>query len=215
MNNKNLIKEILIASNNKGKVKEIKDLLTPFNYKILSTEILGNIDEPEETGDSFAENALIKAKYYSEKSGKICLSDDSGIEVHSLNNMPGIYSARWGGVKKDFNLAMQKVEDALNENGINTRYEGQDIADYNKKLLSANFTCALCLYFPNGEYKIFEGKVFGTLTFPPRGDAGFGYDPIFIAEGHNKTFAEIEPEFKHQISHRAKAFEKFVNYLKS
>ncbi len=214
MNSKISSKKILIASNNKGKVREIEDLLKPFNLEVLSTSYLGNLPEPEETGSSFTENALIKAKYYAEKSGEICLSDDSGIEVHSLDNMPGIYSARWGGENKDFNLAMQRVEEALNEKGINTRYENQDISDYNKKLLSANFTCALCLYFPNNEYKIFEGKVFGALTFPPRGEAGFGYDPIFIAEGHNKTFAEIEANFKHQISHRAKAFEKLVNYIK-
>lgn len=205
-------KKILIASNNKGKVKEIEELLTPFKCQVLSTDRY-KLPEPEETGSTFAENAIIKAKYYAEKTGEISLSDDSGLVVDSLDGAPGVYSARWGGVNKDFNLAMKIVEEALNEKGINTQNSGSEIADYNKKKLSAHFACALCLYFPDGEYKVFEGKVFGHLSFPPRGNAGFGYDAIFIAEGHNKTFAEMDPQIKYSISHRAKAFNELKKYL--
>ncbi len=201
------MKEILIASNNSGKVKEIRELLKPYGIeKVISA---GEYDypEPEETGSTFKENALIKAKYYSEKTGFICMSDDSGICVDELDGSPGIYSARWAGERKDFNLAMKRVEDALNENDVPTRN-----VDINR-MPKAYFVCALCLYFPDGKYEIFEGKVFGKLTFPPKGDKGFGYDAIFIPNTYDKTFAEMEPEFKHSISHRAKAFNDLKKFL--
>lgn len=201
------MKEILIASNNKGKVKEIRELLEPYGIDKVRSANEFPYPEPEETGKTFKENALIKAKYYSEKTGLICLSDDSGMCVDELDGAPGIYSARWAGEKKDFDKAMQMVEQALIENGIATR--NTDI----NKMPKAHFVCALCLYFPDGKYEIFEGKVFGKLTFPAKGDKGFGYDPIFIPNTYDKTFAEMEPGFKHSISHRAKAFNELKRFL--
>ncbi|HCR86487.1 MAG TPA: non-canonical purine NTP pyrophosphatase, RdgB/HAM1 family [Alphaproteobacteria bacterium] len=206
---KNLNK-ILVASGNKGKIREITELLEPFEIEIVST-LQYNLPEPEETGKTFEENALIKAKYYADKTGIASLADDSGLEVHALDNNPGIYSARYAKDelgKTDFYHAMQKLEIELNEKGINTR-AGADI-----KQLTANFTCALALVVPNQNDIITEGKVFGRLQFPPKGEKGFGYDPIFIAEGYTKTFAEIDPKEKHAISHRQKAFDRLVKVMK-
>lgn len=197
-----MLKKLLIASGNKGKIKEIKDLLKDLNIEILSLKDieLDNIEEPEETSKTFAENSLIKAKYYAEKSGYFTLSDDSGLCVKALNNDPGIYSARWAGANKDFNYAMNLIKSKLDE--TNTE-------DY-----SANFTCVVTLYNPDkNEAEYFEGIVDGDLTFPPRGNGGFGYDPIFIPKGYNETFAELPLEVKQKISHRANALKKLKESL--
>jgi XTP/dITP diphosphohydrolase len=152
------------------------------------------LTEPEETGTTFAENAVLKARAAAAASGFAALADDSGLSVTALGGAPGIYSARWAGPKKDFSFAMARVERELAQ-----------VADR-----SAKFVCALALAQPSGEVEVFEGEVHGSLEFPPRGDKGFGYDPIFVAHGMRQTFGEIDPALKHSISHRAKAFEKFA-----
>ena len=184
--------KIIIASHNEGKVSEIKDLLKNYNLNIISSSELG-IDEPEENGSSFEENALIKSSTTSKLSKTISISDDSGLCVNSLNGDPGIYSARWAGPNKDFLYAANKINKSLIEK------ESKD--------LSAYFICVLAVSWPDGDYKTFKGRVDGTLTFPPRGNNGFGYDPIFIPKGYESTFGEMEPKYKHSISHRNKAFE--------
>ena len=192
------IEELVIATHNPGKAREIAELLEPYIPKFYSA---GELDlvEPEETGSTFEENAVLKAKAAAEASGKVALADDSGLAVTALGGDPGIYSARWGGPDKDFNLAMRKVHEALLE-------KQGDAGDR-----SAAFVCVLALAWPDGRVKTFEGRVTGTLTWPGRGDKGFGYDPIFIADGHDMTFAEMEPAEKHRISHRAQAFAKLVD----
>lgn len=184
---------LVIATHNSGKLREIAALLSPYHVKCQSAGELG-LPEPEETGASFAENALIKARAAALASGKPALADDSGLSVGALGGDPGIYSARWAGPEKNFTLAMNKVKDAL---------AGRD----NRK---AAFICVLCLCWPDGHVENFEGRVEGRLTFPPRGEKGFGYDPIFIPDGHNMTFAEMDPDDKHTISHRADAFRQLV-----
>jgi len=186
---------LVIASHNEGKMREIADLLAPFSIDAVSAGELA-LDELEETGKTFAENANLKAMAAARASGLPALADDSGLEVRSLGGKPGIHSARWGGAARDFGLAMQRVRQELVAAGA------QD--------LSANFTCALALALPNGKAELFEGRVFGTLTWPPRGARGFGYDPIFVPEGYKETFGEMEPSLKDSISHRARAFEKLM-----
>jgi len=186
---------LVIASHNEGKVREIADLLAPFSIDAVSAGELA-LDELEETGKTFAENANLKAMAAARASGLPALADDSGLEVRSLGGKPGIHSARWGGAARDFGLAMQRVRQELVAAGA------QD--------LSANFTCALALALPNGKAELFEGRVFGTLTWPPRGARGFGYDPIFVPEGYKETFGEMEPSLKDSISHRARAFENLM-----
>lgn len=193
---------LVIATHNKGKLKEIAELLQPLSLSVLSAGELG-LPEPEETALTFAGNAEIKSLSAATLSGKPALADDSGLSVDALDGAPGIYSARWAGESKDFNFAMQRVHDELKARGLNP--EGQP----------AQFVCALSLTYPGGETHIFEGIIKGTLTFPPRGDKGFGYDPIFIPEGCSKTFAEMEAAAKHEISHRARAFALFVDFLKN
>ena len=190
--------KIIIASHNEGKVSEIKDLLKNYNLNIISSSELG-IDEPEENGSSFEENALIKSTTTSKLSKIVSISDDSGLCVNSLNGDPGIYSARWAGPDKDFLYAANEINKSLIEK------ESKD--------LSAYFICVLAVSWPDGDYKTFKGRVDGTLTFPPRGNNGFGYDPIFIPKGHESTFGEMEPKYKHSISHRNKAFELFSKEL--
>lgn len=197
-------KKLLIASNNAGKVAEIKELLKKFKVEVISAAEFDH-PEPEETGNSFEENAKIKSEYYCNKTGIPSLSDDSGLEVESLHGSPGIYSARWAGKEKDFSAAIQKVKESIEDIG----YGPEEMGDKHD-LMKANFTCALALSWPDGHTEVFEGKVFGHLTFPPRGDKGFGYDPIFVPDSHKQTFAEMDPEEKHAISHRAKAFNKLV-----
>lgn len=185
--------KLVIASHNDGKIKEINALLSPYGIEAAAANKMGLAD-PEETGKTFAENALIKAKAAAEASGLPALSDDSGLEVAALDGAPGVYSARWAGAPRDFGAAMRKIEDALRDKAA-----GDD---------KARFVCALCLAWPDGRRRIFEGEVRGTLTFPPRGDKGFGYDPIFIPAGYAITFGEMDPTEKHAISHRADAFRK-------
>lgn len=190
--------EIVIATHNSGKLKEIRALLAHFNLKITNAGDY-NLSEPIEDAPDYQGNALIKARYVSQATGKIALADDSGLSVNTLNGQPGIYSARWAGPDKDFNLAIKRIESEIIQKNTN---------DY-----SASFFCALALVYPNGQENVFLGEVKGSLVFPPRGEKGFGYDPIFIAKDMEKTFAEIEPEFKHSISHRADAFKQLVHML--
>jgi len=184
---------LLIASHNAGKVREIGELLAPFRVEVISAADLG-LPEPEETGHTFADNALLKAHAAAKAARLPALADDSGLAVEALDGAPGIYSARWAGPGKDFGAAMQKVEELLR--GVEDR--------------SAKFVCVLALAWPDGHADVFAGEVIGEIAWPPRGNNGFGYDPIFIADGHDITFGEMEPAAKHAISHRADAFRKLV-----
>ncbi|MCB2102697.1 MAG: RdgB/HAM1 family non-canonical purine NTP pyrophosphatase [Rhodobacterales bacterium] len=189
---------LVIATHNAGKLREIDDLLAPFGVTVVSAGELG-LPEPVEDGLTFAANAEIKARAAAEASGLPALADDSGLAVHALGGQPGIYSARWAGTGKDFGLAMEKVHTALG-----------DATDR-----SAHFACALTLAWPgpagrDGDLETFEGTVHGTLVWPPRGDRGFGYDPMFVPDGHAVTFGEMNPADKHAMSHRADAFRKLV-----
>jgi len=190
---------LAIASHNPGKVREIADLLAPFDIETVGAAALG-LPEPEETGASFAENAEIKARAAAQGTGLAALADDSGLAVTALGGAPGIRSARWAGPDKDFAAAMADIERRLAETGG----EGADIDR------RAAFVCALALCWPDGHCVRFEGRVDGTLVWPPRGDRGFGYDPVFLPENGDLTFGEMEPEEKHAISHRARAFHRLV-----
>jgi XTP/dITP diphosphohydrolase len=189
---------LVVASHNPGKVREIRELVAPHGLSVVSAAELG-LAEPDETGATFAENAALKALAAAETSGLPALSDDSGLEVDALGGAPGIHSARWAGPAKDFALAMQWVADELFERGA-----------WVEPGPRANFTCALCLAWSDGQSQLFEGKVFGRLVWPPRGGRGFGYDPMFLADGESQTFGEMEPAAKHAISHRARAFALFA-----
>jgi len=186
--------KLVIASHNPGKVREIAALLENFECEIISAGDLG-LDEPIEPGTTFAANAELKARAAAQSAGLAALADDSGLAVTALGGEPGILSARWAGPDKDFTIAMQKVEDRL--------------AEENDR--SAHFVCALALCWPDGHMETFEGRVDGTLIWPPKGDKGFGYDSVFVADGFEATFAEMEPDEKHSISHRADAFRKLVD----
>lgn len=186
---------LVVASHNKGKVREIFDLLAPYGITVKGAGELG-LPEPEETGTSFAENAILKARAAALAAKAYALADDSGLAVAALDGSPGIYSARWAGEARDFTLAMAKVARLLTE--------------LNKTDRSAKFVCSLALSDPEGKVEVFEGEVHGHLEFPPRGTNGFGYDPIFVANGMKETFGEIDPKLKHSISHRANAFKKFA-----
>jgi XTP/dITP diphosphohydrolase len=185
---------LVIASHNPGKVTEIAALVRPYGVSVVSAGALG-LDEPAETGATFAENAMLKARAAALSSGLPALADDSGLVVPALGGDPGIYSARWAGPDKDFAAAMAKVDAAL---------AGKDDRQ-------AHFTCALAIAWPDGHAEIFEGEVHGALVWPPRGARGFGYDPIFLPEGRDLTFGEMDPDEKHRISHRARAFRLFVD----
>lgn len=187
---------LVVASHNQGKVREIKALLGPHGIEPISAGDL-KLQEPEETGTSFIANAELKARAAADASGHPALADDSGLWVDGLDGAPGIYSARWAGPTKDFHIAMARVEKELRER------QAQD--------LSAKFVCALSLAMPHGEIKSFDGEVHGHLTFPPRGTRGFGYDPIFVPQGWDQTFAEIDPQVKNDMSHRARAFAKLLH----
>jgi XTP/dITP diphosphohydrolase len=185
---------LVIASHNPGKVEEIAALLGPFGIATISARSLG-LPEPEETGDSFEANATLKARAAAEASGLTALADDSGLVVPALGGAPGIYSARWAGPAKNFHMAMERVHHELEELDR-----------------SAVFVAVLALTRPEGSTELFRGEVPGTLTWPPRGDRGFGYDPMFIPRGSTLTFGEIDPEEKHRISHRARAFAKLIEH---
>jgi len=186
---------LVVASHNAGKVGEIRELLAPFHLHVVGANEL-ELEEPEESEITFAGNAALKARAAAHATGHPALADDSGLMVNALGGAPGIYSARWAGSDKDFALAMKRVEAELDAAGTWDR--------------SAKFVCALALAAPHEKIEIFEGEVPGRLVFPPRGAHGFGYDPIFVADGMSQTFGELEPSLKHAMSHRARAFEKLV-----
>ena len=200
MKNKKISK-ILIGTNNRGKLREITNLL-PKKVKVFSTKDF-NLKSPNETGKTFKSNALIKAKYFSKKTNLICLSDDSGLEIDVLKKKPGIYSARWGGKKSDFNKAMQKVYKELDKKD----------KEWRTKKISARFICALVIYWPNRKKIYSLGKVSGKISKTKKGKNGFGYDPIFIPNGHKRTFAEMSRRYKCKIDHRAKAFKKIKRFF--
>jgi XTP/dITP diphosphohydrolase len=200
MKNKKISK-ILIGTNNRGKLREITDLL-PKKVKVFSTKDF-NLKSPNETGKTFKSNALIKAKYFSKKTNLICLSDDSGLEIDVLKKKPGIYSARWGGKKSDFNKAMQRVYKELDKKD----------KEWRTKKISARFICALVIYWPNRKKIYSLGKVSGKISKTKKGKNGFGYDPIFIPNGHKRTFAEMSKSYKYKIDHRAKAFKKIKRFF--
>lgn len=185
--------KLVIASHNAGKVREIADLLAPFGVDVVSAGDL-NLPEPDETGSTFIENALLKAHASASASGLPALADDSGLAVTALDGAPGIYSARWAGPDKNFITAMEQIEELLR--GSEDR--------------SARFVCALALAWPDGHAEVVEGTVDGEIVWPPRGDQGFGYDPIFVPADEELTFAEMEPVRKHTMSHRADAFQQLV-----
>jgi len=196
---------LVIATHNPGKLKEMRELLMPFGIDALSAGELG-LPEPAENGTTFQENARIKARAAATASGLPAFADDSGLTVDALGGAPGIYSARWAGPEKDFRRAMQAVEDKLRERGAHAR--GQR---------NAQFVCALCLAWPDGHLEEFDAAVHGTLVWPPRGDKGFGYDPMFLPDGHALTFGEMTNTEKHGLppagkglSHRARAFLKLA-----
>ena len=198
---KKKIKELFIGSNNKGKLREIRDLLpkhvkiiTPLNKKIIS---------PKETSKTFKGNSLIKAKYFSSLSNKICLSDDSGLEIDLLNKAPGIYSARWSEKKNNFNSAIKKVFIKINLKDKN----------WKKRNIKARFKCALSIYGPGFKTVSVIGKIEGTISKKKLGSRGFGYDPIFIPIGKKITFGQMRPEMKHKMDHRFKAFKKIRKFF--
>ena len=200
MKNKKISK-ILIGTNNRGKLREITNLL-PKRVKVFSTKDF-NLKSPNETGKTFKSNALIKAKYFSKKTNLICLSDDSGLEIDVLKKKPGIYSARWGGKKSDFNKAMQRVYKELDKKD----------KEWRTKKISARFICALVIYWPNKKKIYSLGKVSGKISKIKKGKNGFGYDPIFIPDGYKRTFAEMSKSYKYKIDHRAKAFKKIKRFF--
>ena len=200
MKNKKISK-ILIGTNNRGKLREIANLL-PKKVKVFSTKDF-NLKSPNETGKTFKSNALIKAKYFSKKTNLICLSDDSGLEIDVLKKKPGIYSARWGGKKSDFNKAIQRVYRELDKKD----------KEWRTKKVSARFICALVIYWPNRKKIYSLGKVSGKISKTKKGKNGFGYDPIFIPNGHKRTFAEMSKSYKYKIDHRAKAFKKIKRFF--
>lgn len=201
-------REIIVASHNAGKVREINDLIAPFGFSAKSAAEM-SLPEPEETGTTFEENAAIKALAAAKATGLPALSDDSGLCVTALDDAPGVYTADWAekadGSGRDFMMAMEKIQTAINAKGTNEH--------------SAKFVAVLCLAWPDGHREYFRGETHGEIVWPPRGDAGFGYDPIFLPDGHSKTFGEMSAEEKHSwkpeqqddgLSHRARAFALFA-----
>jgi XTP/dITP diphosphohydrolase len=184
---------LVLATHNSGKVREIGDLLRPFGMEMVAAGDLG-LPEPEETGTTFRANAELKALASATASGLPALADDSGLCVDALDGAPGVFSARWAGEGKDFNVAMERVHRAMAFGSPDTAY----------------FICALSLAWPDGHVQTYEGRVDGRLVWPPRGVNGFGYDAMFVAGDMAQTFGEIEPTAKHAMSHRARAFEQLV-----
>tara|TARA_B100000902_G_C27177366_1_gene847082 strand:- start:211 stop:813 length:603 start_codon:yes stop_codon:yes gene_type:complete len=198
---KKKINSLLIGTNNRGKLREIRSLL-PKSLKIYS--ILDfKIKSPIENGKSFKENSLIKSRFFSKKTNLVCLADDSGLEIDLLNKKPGIYSARWGGEKNNFKKAIKKVYMELNKKDIN----------WKKKNIKARFICALSISFLNKKIACELGKIEGTISDKPKGKNGFGYDPIFIPKNKKKTFGEMKPSQKFKIDHRYKAFKKIKKFF--
>ena len=198
---KKKILNLFLGSNNQGKIKEISDLL-PKNIQILTPKHF-NLKSPKETGKTFKENSLIKAKFFSKKTKMICLADDSGLEIDSLEKLPGIYSARWAGKKNNFNLAIKKVYSELKKKNSNWR----------KKKQTARFVCALTIYWPSNKFLTVIGKVEGIISKLKKGKNGFGYDPIFIPLKKKLTFGQMRPKEKYKIDHRIKAFKKIKKFF--
>ena len=198
---KQKIKKLLIGTNNKGKLREIRDLL-PKHIKTFST-LDFKLKSPKENGKSFEQNSLIKSKYFSNKSGLICIADDSGLEIDILKKRPGIFSARWGGKHGDFKKAIKKVYKELKKKKVN----------WEKDKIRARFVCALSLSDLNKKIACVVGKVEGIISREPKGINGFGYDPIFIPLKNSKTFAEMKPLKKYKLDHRYKAFKKIRKFL--
>lgn len=196
---------LIIATHNTGKLREIRELLVGRNIQI-SSAAEHNLPEPEETEDSFTGNAILKARAAALASNMPALADDSGLVVPALDGAPGIYSARWAGPDKDFSVAMSRIERELQERA-GKQDEAMETESINR---DAYFVCALSLVWPDGHDETFVGRVDGTLAWPPRGERGFGYDPIFIANGYDITFGEMDPDLKHRIGHRADAFSQIV-----
>lgn len=185
--------KLVIATHNPGKLREIGELVAPFGVAVASAADLG-LDEPVEDGDTFKANALIKAHAAAQASGVPALADDSGLAVEALGGAPGIHSARWAGPDRNFKEAMERIWDLI--------LESED--------RRAHFVCALALAWPDGHAEVFEGRIDGTLIWPPTGDKGFGYDPMFQPAGYFDTFGEMDPAEKHAMSHRAEAFKQLV-----
>ena len=198
---KKKINDLIIGSNNAGKVREIKQLL-PKNINVYSI-IDYKLKSPKETGKTFLQNSYIKSKYFSKKTGKICLADDSGLEIDILNKKPGIFSARWGGRKNNFNLAIKKVFRELSK--VDKKWR--------EKKIKARFICALSISYLNKKIVCVLGKVEGHISDKPRGKNGFGYDPIFIPLKKRKTFGEMKPSQKYKMDHRYQAFKKIKKFL--
>jgi XTP/dITP diphosphohydrolase len=194
------IEEIIIGTNNQGKYKEICDLI-PDKIKKYSPKEL-DILSPEETGKSFKENSFIKASYFSKKANQICLSDDSGLEIDLLEGKPGIYSSRWAGIKNNFDLAIRKVFKEMSQVKKNWQSES-----------NARFICCMTLYWPNGKNFFTEGSIKGKISNTKKGKNGFGYDPIFIPDGYEQTFGEMDPKLKMSIDHRFNAFLKLKKFF--
>jgi XTP/dITP diphosphohydrolase len=196
---------VVIATHNLGKLKEMRELLAPFGVEAQSAGELG-LTEPKETGSTFAENAALKALVAAKASGRPAFADDSGLVVDALDGEPGIHSARWAGPDKDFRIAMNRIQTLLIERGARTPEQRR-----------AHFVAALCLAWPDGHVEEFEGRVDGVVAWPPRGDKGFGYDPLFLPDGFDRTFGEMSADEKHGLppkgqglSHRARAFVKLA-----
>lgn len=199
--------ELVLASHNDGKLVEIAALFDSRPFKI-SSAMEYDLPEPEETEATFTGNALLKAKATTLATGKVALADDSGLVVPAINGDPGIYSARWAGPNKDFGMAMERVNSSI-ANLKNTRTTNVPEGSGDKDR-SAHFICVLAMCWPDGHEEVFEGRVDGTLVWPPRGKNGFGYDPMFVATGYDVTFGEMDSEEKLAIGHRADAFSKLV-----
>ena len=200
-----IIGRLVIATHNPGKLRELRELLAPYRIDAISAGDM-SLNEPEETGTTFRDNARIKADAAAKASGAAAFADDSGLAVDALDGAPGVYSARWAGPDRNFHRAMETVEQKLRERGATT-----------PERRKAHFVSALCVAWPDGHVEEFEGRVGGTLIWPPRGDKGFGYDPIFLPDGHARTFGEMPSEEKHGLpprgkglSHRARAFLKLA-----
>ena len=198
---KKKIINLFVGSNNQGKIKEIRDLL-PKKVQILTPKYF-NLKSPKETGATFKENSFLKAKFFSKKTKMICLADDSGLEIDSLNKLPGIYSARWGGKKSNFNLAIKKVYKKLKKKNKN----------WYKIKQTARFVCSLTVYWPSNKFINVLGKIEGTISRVKKGNNGFGYDPIFIPLRKKLTFGQMKPKQKYKIDHRIRAFKKIKKFF--
>jgi XTP/dITP diphosphohydrolase len=194
-----MLKKLIFASHNKGKIKEIKELLAPLNIAVKTSDDI-EIPDVEETGTTFAENSLLKSSAIAKMTGIACIADDSGLCVDALNGASGVYSARYA-PNRDFDKGMEKLLTEMKESSNKSR--------------SAHFSCVISLAYPDGKYEIFEGRVDGHIAEKKQGNGGFGYDPLFIPDGFDKSFAELGSEIKNNISHRARAMQKLLAYLKS